>query len=282
MRKSFAALALGGLLSGACAGPQYFVETAPTVTVPLAEQTLGVRSVAPGETVLEAPVGYMLAAKLEADAVVSIIGREFAFASEETLPLGRIGGRAASSLPEGGLAFCGLPNSNLAKNMLAASTLGVTTLLNRTGAETRVCFVDKERDNFAESALLVGAKSDADAAPVPIAPLAYRLATAEPMSGESVMRISYSGKTGMVGGHVSFDLAVREQGRPLYFDNRRRKVNIRELPQKVSLMGAEFTVLSYDPVTGSAEIDVHQAIPRASYGVQSSYTTQSIPIYVPR
>jgi hypothetical protein len=41
-------------------------------------------------------------------------------------------------------------------------------------------------------------------------------------------------------------------------------------------------VLSYDPLTGSAQIDVRKPIPASGYGVQATYTTQYVPIYVPR
>ena len=278
-----AAAVLSAGLLGACAGPQYQVKTAPTVTVPgLVGAPLGKRSVGPDEPVMSVPVGYQRAARLADDVVVDIVDKKFAFASDETLPLARLSGQAAGDVAPGTVVFCGRPNSNLAKNMLAASTLGITSLFNRTSGMTRVCFFDAEADNVAEKAILVGVKSADDAAPVAISPLGYSIADGEPMSGQSEMRIVYRGKTGLVGGHVSFGLEVLEQGQQLVFSNVRRQVDIEDLPAQVTLMGAKFTVLSYDPASGAAQLDIHSAIPQGQYGLQTVQTTQYIPIYVPR
>src|SRR3546814_17043354 len=61
----------------------------------------------------------------------------------------------------------------------------------------------------------------------------YDTAFNDVMAGESIGRIIYRGKTGMIGGHISFDLHVIESGTPLVFDNVRRKVDIKSLPQEV-------------------------------------------------
>ena len=278
-------MALAGIAAmlGACSGPQYWVDSAPTMTVPTAGmQTLGPRSVAPDQVVLSAPVGFAAAAILDTDSTVSILGRDHAFARADTLPMARLSGKAVRALPANAAVFCGRPSTHLAKALVSASTLGLSSIVNRTANVSRVCFVDADRDLSAEQALLVGVKSDADAVPVPIAPLAYRVAAAQPMSGESQMRIFYRGKTGMIGGHVSFDVNVIEQGVPLVFENVRRSVDIDDLPATVQIMGASFTVQSYDPATGAAVIDVQKPIPAAGYGITTTTTTQYIPIYVPR
>jgi hypothetical protein len=118
--------------------------------------------------------------------------------------------------------------------------------------------------------------------PVTIAPVPYRLVADAVMPGESQARIVYRGKTGMIGGHVSFDLQVTENGQPLMFTNVRTQVDLEDLPKRVSLMGTEFTMQSYDPADGSAHVEVHRGFLPATYGLETYYTTQYIPIYVPR
>lgn len=273
---------LGVALLGACAGPQYRVSMSPTVTLPEpGRQALGDRTLMPDEVVFTAPVGYARAAQLAEDSLVEIIGRQFAFARDETLPIALIAGRAKDNVPDGSLAFCGRPNADLAKNMLAASTLGITSVFNRTSGTPRVCFFDEEKDDMADMAVLVGVKSDADAVPVKIEPLRYTIVELQPMSGESQIRITYRGKTGLVGGHVSFDLAVMEQGTALYFDNWRRKIDIADLPQDVSMFGANFTVHSYDRESGKVQVTIRRGIQSGPYGITSVPTTRTIPIFIP-
>jgi len=238
------------------------------------DRRLGLRS-------LPVQLGVARAAQLAEDSLVEIIGRQFAFARDETLPIALIAGRAKDNVPDGSLAFCGRPNADLAKNMLAASTLGITSLFNRTSGTPRVCFFDEEKDNMADMAVLVGVKSDADAVPVKIEPLRYTIVELQPMSGESQIRITYRGKTGLVGGHVSFDLAVMEQGTALCFDNWRRKIDIADLPQDVSMFGANFTVHSYDRESGEVEVTIRRGIQSGPYGITSVPTTRTIPIFIP-
>src|SRR3546814_18850057 len=107
-----------------------------------------------------------------------------------------------------------------------------------------------------DKVILSGAKRAEDVAPVAISPVGYDTAFNDVMAGESIGRIIYRGKTGMIGGHISFDLQVVESGTPLVFDNVRRKVDIKSLPQEVSLMGTNFTVPSYDPATGKIKVEI--------------------------
>jgi hypothetical protein len=231
---------------------------------------------------LTTPVGWRSAATLAGDVAGSIVGKSFAFDAGETLPLATVKGSAASQFPFGTVALCGAPHVNAAKTLIAASTLGLSSILNKTGSNWQVCLLDTDGDSRVEQAILAGVKSAKDAAPVAIEPVPYRLASNARMPGESAATIVYRGKTGMIGGHVSFDLQVEENGQPLYFDNVRTKVDVEDLPKRVTLMGTEFTVQSYNPVDGSAVIDVQRGFGSGTYGVHTTYTTQYIPIYIPR
>src|SRR3546814_1066354 len=79
----------------------------------------------------------------------------------------------------------------------------------------------------------------------------------------------------MIGGHISFDLQVVESGTPLVFDNVRRKVDIKSLPQEVSLMGTNFTVQSYDPATGKIKVEIANGFREGDYGLTTTTRTRS-------
>lgn len=277
-------LVCGTVLLAGCATPKLSADLAPTMTLPgSTSDQLGKRVVQPDKIVLSAPVGYLVAARLAEDTVIDLAGSKYAFVAEEALPAAILSGEAKTDLPEGSFVFCGLPNSTLARDMVALSTLGLSSLLAGTTGEVRVCFIDAQKDGEAEAAVKTGSKKVEDSQAQAVAPVAYSVITMQPMGGESEIVLTYSGKTGLFpGDSISFDLRVVEQGRPLAFDNYRRKVDIGELPAEVSYMGANFTVTAYDPETGAITIDVASNFRQSPYGVQQGYTTRSIPIYVPR
>lgn len=284
--KVTAAAAVLALTAG-CGARPYSVSASPKTFLPqqaAAPQPTGLRTVQPDQAVLATPVGWRSAAQLGGEVTGSIVGKTFAFEAGQALPLASVSGSARGNLPYGTVALCGRPHANAAKTLIAASTLGISSILNKTGFNWQVCLLDTDHDAKVEKAILVGVKSEADAAPVAIVPVPYRLTSNARMPGESEARIIYRGKTGLTGGHVSFDLQVKEEGQALFFDNVRTKVDVDKLPQRVSLMGTEFTVRSYNPADGSAVVEIHRGFVPATYGVHASYSarTQYIPIYIPR
>lgn len=271
------------MLSG-CAGSPYYVTPTKKAFLPqLGEaQQLGERRITPDGIVAQTPVGWRQAARLDVPVNVSLVGKRFQFQPGDLLAEATVGGTASGQVPSGALVMCGEPRANLAKNLLSASTLGITSAFNRTGASAQPCLIDADRDGRVEKAILAGVKSAKDAVPVTITPAAYSSLTNQPMGGESTARILYRGKTGLVGGHVSFDLLVTEGGQPLPFDNVRTQVSLSKLPQRVMLMGTAFTVKSYNPADGSVLIEMERGFVEGEYGITTSYTTRYIPIYVPR
>lgn len=272
-------------LTAACAGSPYQVAPSATAFLPQEAanaQPSGLRAVLPGEALFTTPVGWRSAAQLDGDASGSIIGKDFLFEKGETLPVATITGTAAGGFARGTVALCGTPQVNAAKTLLAASTLGITSIFNRTGASWQVCLLDTDSDGRLDRAILAGVKKAADATPIAIEPVPYRLMTNAVMPGESQARIVYRGETGLIGGHVSFDLQVTENGQPLIFGNVRTKVDLDKLPQPGTLMGTQFTVLAYDPADGHVSVQVQRGFQPGNYGLHTSYTTQYIPIYIPR
>lgn len=270
------------MLSG-CATPQYSVSTGPRAFLPQRGpvQPTGELAVAPDQPVLMTPVGFRRSARLKAPLGFEIAGKGFAFDGSSLLVTSLLVGKAAANVPRGARVFCGLAQVHPVKAVVALSTLGLSSLLNRTGSQTQVCLIDSEADAAFDKAVLIGVKSDADALPVMVGPAAYEALENEPMPGNSHASIIYRGKTGMLGGHISFDLKVIEAGTPLMFENVRTKVDIKELPKQVQLMGARFLVKSYDPATGKVTLDVERGFVEGEYGLQTIYRTQYIPIYIP-
>lgn len=271
------------LVSG-CAAQPYYVGTSRNAFLPArgAPQQLGERRVSPDAIVLETPVGLRRGAFLEAPVEISLIGKSFGFQKGDLLVRADVSGAASGQIGAMAVTLCGDPQVNIAKNLMSASTLGITSIFNRTGSFSQVCLIDGDGDGKLEKAILAGVKSMKDAAPVAIAPTEYRLVENEPFGGDSVARIRYRGETGLVGGHVSFDLEVREKGQPLLFSNVRTQLSVKKLPQRVMLMGAVFMVKSYNPYDGHVVVDVEQGFRNSEYGITTTTTTTYIPIYMPR
>lgn len=272
------------LLVSGCAGPHYGVNLTNKAFLPDkgTAQTLGLAEFAPDATMFETPVGFRKAARLDGPIKTTLAGKDFSFSAGDQFAGANIYGKSASLIPQSAAIFCGSERMNAVKALTALSTLGVSSLLNRTGNSTQICLIDSENDDQFDRAILSGAKRAEDVTPVSIAPVGYKLAINDVMAGESVARIIYRGKTGMIGGHISFDLQVIESGTALYFDNVRKKVDIKSLPQDVSLMGTIFTVQSYDPQSGRIKVDVARGFPEGNYGLTTTTRTTYIPIYIPR
>lgn len=277
-------LLAGSLVVSGCAAAPYYANPSPKAFLPQKgkQQALGETRLVPKQILMETPVGFREAARLESPVSVTLVGKTFAFAPGDVLAGATITGAASGQIPAGAKIMCGTPRVDVAKNLLSASTLGITSVLNRTGTSTQLCLIDAQGDGRAEQAILVGIKSLKDAAPVAIGAAAYAIVENEPMAGESVARIMYDGKPGKTGGGINFRLAVIEGGTPLFFNNTTTRVALKNLPQRVSLMGAAFTVKSYNPVDGSVIVDVERGLQDGNYGITTTTTTTYIPIYVPR
>jgi hypothetical protein len=283
MNRYVAAFSLA-LTTAACSGPHYGVDLTDKAFLPGKGkvQPLGPAEFLPDATMFETPVGFRRAAHLNAPVRLTLAGKDFRFAAGDQFAGANIYGRSASLVPQSAAVFCGNERMNAFKALTALSTLGVSSLLNRTGNSTQLCLIDSENDASFDKAILSGAKRAEDVAPVAISPVGYDTAFNDVMAGESIARIIYRGKTGMIGGHISFDLQVVESGTPLVFDNVRQKVDIKSLPHEVALMGTRFTVKSYDPASGRIEVDIANGFQEGNYGLTTTTRTSYIPIYIPR
>lgn len=255
MKKSSALLVLC-LLAPGCSVPLYGVMQSQKAFLPAKgpPQPRGELVVSPDQVVLQTPVGFRRSARLAGPTAFTIAGKKFALDPQTVLVAAGLRAPESARSLVGRQAYC----------------MG-----------SKVCLIDSDADNAFDTAIRPDAKKEAEAGPVAITPIGYEALTNEPMPGESYARIYYRGKTGLIGGRISFDLQVMEAGNRLHFDNVRTSVNLKELPKQVQLMGAIFTVQSYDPATGKVTLDVKRGFVEGEYGITVQTRTQYIPIYIP-
>lgn len=252
-------------------GPGYYVQTAPTMTIPQGQEVLGHRTLLPGDKVTSALVGYGAAARLKSNATFTALDREYVFTGEEVLPLARFNTNASPLLPSTGIVFCGTTDFDEGRGFASMATMGLSNLFRSTSVLTQLCFVDPERDELAESVILVGARSEDDLAPIAISPVGYSVATFVPMDSDSEIRVVYRDTGNASRNDVEFEIQLYEQGEQREFANMRHRVKLDALPQDISLAGSGFRVLSHDPGTRAVTIDLHTPIPAAAYEFRSIY-----------
>jgi len=234
-----------------------------------------------GEIFHRKAVGQALQAVLNNDLRLAVGSEDIALSAGTALsPVRELSGSAAGSLANTQV-FCAEISPGSAHD--AAPVGGLTALLigRRIPAVRRLCMVDSNRDGLMEKAFVVGAKvmeaqSLRDIPPVPVT-FAHNL----PLPGESEMRLRFAGRGGLLG-NLGFDLEVVEEGKPLTFSNGRTVISADKLPHDVNIMGARFTVLSFDNATRTARIRWIRGFAPTTYGVESVQTTTYIPVYVPR
>src|SRR3546814_6722266 len=78
--------------------------------------------------------------------LLTLAGKDFTFATGDQFAGASIYGKSASLIPRSAAIFCGNERMNAFKALTAFSTLGVSSLLNRTGNSTQVCLIDSEND----------------------------------------------------------------------------------------------------------------------------------------
>ena len=78
----------------------------------------------------------------------------------------------------------------------------------------------------------------------------------------------------MVGiiGNMSTTLEIYENGNRLAFDNGQMMFRGSELPHTSTVSGAQFTILSYDPKTRTAQIRLDRPFSGGEYKVETIFT----------
>lgn len=242
-------------------------------------QRLGEFRLMPGERLFETPVGFREAVTLDAGVGGTLLGKPFAMPAGGVLVRTFVAGQAAAGIPRSAVVLCGTATPGPGPSPLAAGLIGAAAGARSGGM--RVCLIDGEGDGRAERAFSLAAKRIEDAAPVAIEPAAYTQVSRHVMPGESAARLTYAGKPGKTGGSIGFDLSVVEEGRPLVFNNTRTAAKLADLPKRLEVMGAAFTVKSYDPADGSVVVAVERGFNELTYGLTMRTTTTYIPIHVP-
>ena len=275
-----AALPLLLMLTGASG---YYVTPSTNRILPVADTVSpGTElTVSRGDIFYRQPVGQSFVAILEKDVSLSIAGKSATLPKGARLNVARVAGDAAAKLDGHHGVFCAGAESNwnAAKGMANLMTLGLFSAGQRHNVQTQLCLVDSDGDSAADRAILAGAKREEDRTPIVIDPTPISVTRDVPLPGESEARLRFSGGVGIIG-NIGIDLEVIENGRPLAFSNGRTLISKGSLPRDVSIFGARFTLLSYDPQTKTARIRWLNGFVPGQYRVNT--TTTYIPIYIPR
>ncbi len=234
-----------------------------------------------GEVFYSRPVGRAWMAVLGGDVTATIAGKS------ATLPKGmqlnvarRVDGKAGDELEAAGVFCAPVQNNwNFGKGIANLLTLSLFSRTERLDPTSQFCLVDGDGDAMVEKAFLAGARKAEDLQPITIEPTPIAVARDVPLPGESEARLRFAGGVGILG-NIGVDLEVIEGGNRLVYSNGRTLVGKGKLPKDVSIFGASFTILSYDPETKEARIRWNSGFRPAEYGVTT--TTTYIPIYIPR
>ncbi|MEM7568848.1 MAG: hypothetical protein AAF337_03540 [Pseudomonadota bacterium] len=222
----------------------------------------------PGDTLLESPVGYAVGARLQAPLDVSLVGQSYAL--PKGILLEKISvtyGGLRQRLPPDALLFCTQQKQNYLKSLINFTSLGLTSAMQRSGANTRLCLVDTNIDSRMDRAFLLGAKSEKDKALQAIDATPFELVERGAVGPDSYVRIVYLGYVGILG-NLGFELQVLENGVALDFDNRRVIAKPSKLPKLLTQLSAQYQVVSFDPSTKVVDVRIVQPIRSGSYGVR--------------
>lgn len=233
-----------------------------------------------GQVFHSKPVGQQTQAQL-GDDVQLIVGGENLTLKTGTLllPAREVTGSAAPALKNADVYCAGL-GSDLAQNKRFGGAFGALLVRRVAPANPRMCLVDGDRDGKVEQTFLLETRLEDNYPLHDIAPIPVTLTRDAPLPGESEIRLRFAGQVGLVG-NLGFDLEIVESGKPLSFTNGRTVISAGKLPTDVTIMGARFTVLSYDRGTKAARIRWLGGFAPGTYSVEKVRTTTYIPIYIP-
>jgi hypothetical protein len=133
------------------------------------------------------------------------------------------------------------------------------------------CIVDRNQDGIAERAFLADNSVREDIFPSDIPPVRISSPGVVRMPGESEVRMVFDGPVGILG-NISTSLVVIEEGKRLAFSNGQMLFQGSALPKTISFFGGQFTILSYDRKSKTAQIRLDRPFSPVSYGVTTTFT----------
>lgn len=226
------------------------------------------------------PVGQQAQAALGDDLQLIVDGENLSLKAGTLLrPARQVTGSAGTALKSADV-YCAPLASELGKNKRPGGALGALLVGRVVPANPRICLVDGNRDGKVEQAFLLETRLDDERGLHDIPPIPVTITHDVPLPGESEIRLRFAGQVGLVG-NLGFDLEVVESSRPLTFSNGRTVISAGRLPTDVTIMGARFTVLSYDREAKTARIRWLEGFAPGAYGVETVRTTTYVPIYIP-
>ncbi|WP_420606094.1 hypothetical protein [Novosphingopyxis sp.] len=233
MSRSLKLLLLAPLL---VAATPYQAQMLPTLILPNNEiiSTLGVEQVVKDdETVLEAPLGWVVMAEVGNDLELSFSGLTSQVKAGDMMH-GTI--LTGGDLVGRQLGFCMYPKSDLAKSLASALTLGISDLATKISKDTQFCVYDVDQDGNLDHSLLVGAKSKELIQQMVIADTPYTVVPRMKRDESERFWISYH-KGGAFGGSPRLDLHLKEDRINGYLSDLKaqRGSEVYQLPLRVKL-----------------------------------------------
>lgn len=289
-------LALAGMALAAAAAPahagQYRVEVSGIVILPSEEtHAPGLeRSIAPGDILMRAPLGWADAATISQDVSLEIAGLRETISSDAML-FGAASARGGdlAGLPEGRRIYCGEQRVNAVGAVAGIATFGLTNIGSRVARVRRFCLADVDSDGRFERAFLVGAKRAADQHMIEIAPVPYEAAVNRPIGPGNFIQVRF-GAGGLLGNPLIFidyfrgnilqpiDDLYTGEGRAMI--RTRAATAFRTTPRGFAIGPAQFTMLSFDRQTKAARIRYERDFSLTPVNV--GFAPQTVHVVVPR
>jgi hypothetical protein len=260
-----AAFASAPAPSAADTGGEYRVQVAAVQLALPNRAERAPRTIRVGETILDVPLLWAVAATLREPARIEADGQVQELPAGTVLPMQVIG-------PERGervAAFC--TPRRAAERAADRGVLGV--LLGggslwrgmiRRATDRQACLIDADGDGRAESSVILGDGSPAARRPRAVAPVAVETAELQPIGPEDRLRLKLT-RVARRGGWADVELDIEQQGHRRSFDEISgpwgRSLRITRIPlvaaepRTTSIVGAAFRIAAIDGTARTASIE---------------------------
>lgn len=241
------------------------------------------------DVIFSAPIGYRNAAELLEPVTASVAGLQLTMEAGAVLAEHTAKGGYLADLPADALVVCEEPKQDLAKSLIGAVTLGLTSLGARYSAWTQLCAVDADRDGSIEKLFLAGAKQPEDRVFTEIAPARIAVSSSKPIPDSRVDVVYFDGGA-LNSENVEFQVYMRGAkltlDRVYFSDDPADKgarwytpIKAKKLPHPIVYGASSLTVLSVDAASKTAEVRPESGF--APTEINWRLQPQYIYVYVP-
>ena len=226
-----------------------------------------------GEVFYRQPLGRSHAASLDADVTFTFLGQPVTVGKDDQLIESRVSGAATALIGEHDALYCTAPRLTGKKRVVGLSELSeigmdFEAIAKLRHVQVQSCLIDTHGDGTMERAFVADTSNRNEITAVAITPTPFRKLGIARMPGESEARMVFDGAVGIIG-NMSTSFQIVEEGKPLKFSNGQTLFRGGEMPRTVESFGGQFTILSYDGKTKSAQIRIDRPFAPVPYGVRT-------------